>query len=434
MNLFRLLVRPTLISIALSFAFLLLALMAGRSLGGHIITSIGVIPRTNRVLFHLVDLEKGAQINIRPPINGIAQVALAPDGKQVLIYTSNTNLQAQAFLVFDIQTRRVVYREDMPGQNLTDIFVPRQFEEYQPLWSPDSRRIAFRDPGSRGLYVIDLMTLTTHHLLEDSLAFIYGESWSPDGQTLVFMSGGDIWMTDVHTYEVRRLTNTPANIPSVDWSPDSTRIAYHYLIEAERLMQSFVLNTDTAENQTITPNDSFNPEWSPDGEWIVYLSGRNGQRSVYTLHLVSDTTYLLQADRMEDVHTLSWSPDSREIALADSDGEIYLADPTGTEVRLAAENGMDPQWSPDSQYLMFERVEMFSRRLQQSLHLRMENRLPQQVTSSMTFPRWSADSTYLSYLFQTANSSQVEVVDPATRKSVYRSDNSQYIVDFAYWQ
>jgi Tol biopolymer transport system component len=64
------------------------------------------------------------------------------------------------------------------------------------------------------------------------------------------------------------------------------------------------------------PADDTHPAWSPDGEWIAFLSDRSGKGEVYVIHVAG--TRLTQLTDQVDTEwhgPLQWSPDGRFLAL-----------------------------------------------------------------------------------------------------------------------
>jgi len=63
---------------------------------------------------------------------------------------------------------------------------------------------------------------------------------------------------------------------------------------------------------------SMQPRWSPDGQWIAFLSTREGVKRLYLLHSEGGEAALL-TDAKRDVQTFCWSPDGKKIAFVMSD-------------------------------------------------------------------------------------------------------------------
>lgn len=106
------------------------------------------------------------------------------------------------------------------------------------------------------------------------------------------------------------------------------------------------------------------PEWSPNGEWIVfstlYAIGFNNVSQIYVMR--SDGTHRVQVtDHEFGSQNPTWSPDGLYIAY-DFNGSIYTLD---VECVLAQETcdfeprevakGDEPDWSPDGRYLVYVR-------------------------------------------------------------------------------
>lgn len=155
-------------------------------------------------------------------------------------------------------------------------------------------------------------------------------------------------------------------------SPDGTRITYH------SDYQVYIANADGSNPQHIETGNNFNfmPKWSPDGQWLMFLSGEHYNCSPYLVR--ADGTGLRQlADRneyegvvpiidMPDFHGGSsdwplWSPDGTRIyytALVDKSVELMqvMLDGTTKQLTRSAEPGTLnylPTPSPDGKWLLY---------------------------------------------------------------------------------
>jgi Tol biopolymer transport system component len=146
-----------------------------------------------------------------------------------------------------------------------------------PVWSPDSRHIAFtrweyppeRFFGSGEIYMIDVVSREeinlTHHFTDDSWP-----AWSPDGSHLLYLSDVDskpeFYLMDVASRVAKRLTllgsaNYGYSLPA-RWSPDGRWLALSLTTNEGTNIYNFDFST---ENLYRVTNDSYdvNPAWQP---------------------------------------------------------------------------------------------------------------------------------------------------------------------------
>jgi len=190
---------------------------------------------------------------------------------------------------------------------------------------------------------------------------------SPDGESFVFVSNGDIYLQRITGRNAINLTKRceqPDSQPA--FSPDGSMIAYRSECDGGGI---FVMGATGEAARRIT-GSCFNPSWSPDAKQIVcgtesinFTPTSRGQRS--ELWIVEVDTgqrrLLLQADGVQP----SWSPNGSRIAYWGMAGEsarrdIWTIDPNAKEpaksvVRVTDDAAVDwnPAWSPDGQYLYF---------------------------------------------------------------------------------
>jgi len=105
--------------------------------------------------------------------------------------------------------------------------------------------------------------------------------WAPDGQRLAHLSGSNLELSTFslatgETSRLRRIGSRPASLnvaTDLRWSPDGTRLA---LSAGSGEFDLFLLWADGSGLTRLTDDGgSASPRWSPDGNWLVYVSSKN---------------------------------------------------------------------------------------------------------------------------------------------------------------
>jgi Tol biopolymer transport system component len=254
----------------------------------------------------------------------------------------------------------------------------------------------------------------------------YKPAWSSDGTHLVYslenvelnpqnsQAKAELWIVTVATGEARRLPVGDGTMPN--WSPHDQRIVYAARMRDRSQGDLWTVKTDGSDGVPIArgAGRDWNPVWSPDGQFIYFVSDRSGSmnlwripideasgktlgpaqpittpatslahptisgdgtRIAYSSALVTSNVQALSFDPIAGAVTgeSSWlttgsrrwanpdpSPDGRWVAfysLVDPEGHIYVApaDGTGGLRQVTGDAAIDriPKWSPDGKWIGF---------------------------------------------------------------------------------
>src|SRR5437899_2511412 len=96
---------------------------------------------------------------------------------------------------------------------------------------------------------------------------------------------------------------------SVTWSPDGTEVVYS--MQGSLWRQR--LGTTVAQQITSGPGYDYQPDWSPDGRFIVYASYRDDAVEIWLLDVAGGTTRPVTRNGAVNVEP-RFSPDGRRLA------------------------------------------------------------------------------------------------------------------------
>jgi TolB protein len=178
-------------------------------------------------------------------------------------------------------------------------------------------------------------------------------TWSPDSQSVIFSMKGTLWRQRLDSDEAEQITAGPGYDYQPDWSPDGRWVVYAcYDGDAIELR---ILDLQTGNTQQLTRGGAVNvePRWSPDGKRIIFVSTSNHNhfhifvarvengKLKSTDRLTGETRSELPRYYYSEFDTEispCWSPDGSEIFFVSNRGHIYGS---GGFWRMKAEPGSD---------------------------------------------------------------------------------------------
>ncbi len=172
-------------------------------------------------------------------------------------------------------------------------------------------------------------------------------------------SDGDIVVAAADGSEPVPLTEDLGDNSEPAWSPDGERILFVSNRSGNKEIWAMNADGKRPRNLTRSSDDDWMPAWSPDGKSIAFSSYRDGNWEIYTSRDDGSRPVRLTNDPAADVAP-SWSPDGQRIAFAsyrDGNWELYLMDRDGSNLqRLTQDDATDyaPEWSPSGELIAFE--------------------------------------------------------------------------------
>ncbi|HUR91440.1 MAG TPA: hypothetical protein VMY38_02085 [Gemmatimonadaceae bacterium] len=235
--------------------------------------------------------------------------ALSPDGKYVAFLANGDPKRGDFFIDLWLGDGVTGKRIKKLVQSTTN----PNFEELRLLYSQssfsnDGTRLAFtgQRQGKDVLYIIDVRNQRVLKRIDLPIDGAMSPSWSPDDRRLVFSGarGGitDLYVVDVDGNNFRQLTNDKYGDLQPSWSPDGTRVVFASErgvldLDILRLGGWKLSMLDLASGAvTLLPGQAghnLNPQWSPDGQSVAFISDRTGIPNVFLYEVASSTHYQL---------------------------------------------------------------------------------------------------------------------------------------------
>src|SRR5687767_3219359 len=238
----------------------------------------------------------GGKLNLAPSIS--------PDGKRMVFLSERSRLSIDMFLA-DVASGKVI-------RQLTKTAADPHFDSLEFLasagdWAPDNKRFVFSalSKGQPVLTIIDVDT--SQRLFEHEFADIgeiFNPAWSPGGQQIAFsaLKGGvlDLFLFDINTKALTQLTNDPFADSDPEWSPDGRQLAWvtdRFSSDLPTLAfgnyRIGVMDVGTRQIRQLAGFNNgrnTNPEFTSDGRALFFIATPDGIPNVYRTDLASGNT------------------------------------------------------------------------------------------------------------------------------------------------
>ena len=210
----------------------------------------------------------------------------------------------------------------------------------RPLWSPDGNKIAFTADNYSGLWIAHADGSQMQQISDDP-AVGFGFQWSSDGGailTRVAKWQGPIRYNAIKVFDLTQntgqlLTEYRLGLNSLPyWTPDDAQVLFY----AQGHMQSINSGRPANAIKKQVP------------ETMCYI--QNDRLAIVSMQ--DETAQVASAVKDLRIINLTISPDRQKAAFEILGGPMCVIDSDGSNL-LELGQGNRPQWSPDSQYLIY---------------------------------------------------------------------------------
>lgn len=340
--------------------------MAHRQTKGLVTFLIGVFLSSS-----LVEAKRPMTIDDVLKMKSVFATRISPDGKWILFGMRQVDLKNNMF------NTDLWLIQSGGGNPIRLTYTPENESSWR--WSPDGKTIAFISTRVKPaqIYLLPLEGGEASKL-SNHKADIQALEWSPDGKKIAFLAQEPLsekakkrkaekndarvideefrythlWVIDVATHKISRLTRGDFTIDSFDWSPDGQWIAYSHrptpkVPDYFRSDISIVPARGGSSEPIIEqPGLDTDPQFSPNGQSIAFIS-QAGDTVWYS------NLYLCEYDRRKrKIRTLSHSFDNRvgEYHWSPDGKFLYFTGPQRTNIylwKIPARGGRPKLFTPD---------------------------------------------------------------------------------------
>lgn len=197
--------------------------------------------------------------------------AWSPDGESIVYTAMRTG-----------DSWHQLYRMTVDGDGITRLTEAGLNHSY-PAWSPDGSRIAYTRPDYfQEIYVINADgSGSPVNLTNTADQHERSPDWSPDGSKLVFTVARASGQLGLYTLDLTDPEATPQQLTTGRdeepvWSPDGSKIAFsRRRVTNQFIVDLWIIDVNSGVETRVSEGENErHPSWSPDGQFLVFVSDR----------------------------------------------------------------------------------------------------------------------------------------------------------------
>ena len=247
---------------------------------------------------------------------------------------------------------------DADGANQHMVLESR-FPLMSPAWSPDGQWLAYVSFETKHAAVYVQLVRTGERRQVSARAGVNGApAWSPDGHKLALTLGGsagnpDIYILDLTTQDLTRVTDDPAIDTEPEWAPDGKSLFFTSdRAGSPQIYQIGVNAGGHPKRLTFSGNYNARPRISPDGSQLAMVTLDNGNYRIALQDLARGAVRVLSRGHLDE--SPSFAPNGATLIYSEREGGrgslATVATDGLTGLRLKASQGevREPAWGPFS--------------------------------------------------------------------------------------
>lgn len=263
--------------------------------------------------------------------------------------------QADDIWIYDFISKKLDNITNDPAQDII------------PMWAGNKIYFLSDRNKTMNLYCYDLNTKQTKQITNYTDYDIKFPSLG--AKHIAFEKGGYLYLMDLATESISKITvqiqedwpsirekisQVHKNISTFDLSPDA-----EFALFSSR-GDIFTYNIETKIIKNITNSNAYHdrdPIWSPNGEWISYISDKSGEFEIHLVKPNGSEDKQLTNNAESYRYGMKWSPDSKYILSSDKSMKLYYIDILSQEKTVIHRSDFweirDFSWSPDSRWITY---------------------------------------------------------------------------------
>ena len=225
-----------------------------------------------------------------PPPKVLRYTRLTNDGAAKTIWQFPAPLISDGLRVYfgesDATQRFGIAQVSVDGGEVSFLHVPFEFATILDISKDRSQLLVNAGPSSSqkdfALWTIPIAGGAPQRV---GSLLAHAATWAPDGGSLVYAQGRDLYIAKADGSESRKLTSLASSVWGLHWSPDGRVLRFEVWDDSTWLSSLWEISSDDSQPHPLFPQRSGRDEccgdWTPDGKYFVFQSTEHGVTNIW---------------------------------------------------------------------------------------------------------------------------------------------------------